>query len=100
MKIGPYAVWTSLIDKTADEAAAFAQKIEAWGYDALWIPEATLREPFAFSSFLLSQTKKLILATGIANIYARDAAAMRGGQMTLNELYGGRFLLGLGVSHK
>jgi probable F420-dependent oxidoreductase len=40
-----------------------------------------------------------LLATGIANIYARDAMAMRAIQKTLAELSGGRFVLGLGVSH-
>jgi probable F420-dependent oxidoreductase len=39
-------------------------------------------------------------ATGIANIYARDAMTMAAGQKTLAEAYPGRFLLGLGVSHQ
>jgi probable F420-dependent oxidoreductase len=38
-------------------------------------------------------------SSGKANIYARDAAATKQGQHTLAKLYGGRFLLGLGVSH-
>jgi probable F420-dependent oxidoreductase len=40
-----------------------------------------------------------VVATGIANIWARDAQAMRAGQLTLAEAYPARFLLGLGVSH-
>ena len=50
-------------------------------------------------SWLLSNTTKLIVAPGIANIYARDAMAMANGQRALAEQSGGRFLLGLGVSH-
>ncbi|MBI3514004.1 MAG: TIGR03620 family F420-dependent LLM class oxidoreductase, partial [Proteobacteria bacterium] len=44
-------------------------------------------------------TERLVVASGIANIYARDAMAMANGQRGLNEQSGGRFLLGLGVSH-
>jgi probable F420-dependent oxidoreductase len=39
------------------------------------------------------------VATGIANIYARDPVTTAAGQNTLAEAYPGRFLLGLGVSH-
>jgi probable F420-dependent oxidoreductase len=41
----------------------------------------------------------LVIASGIANIYARDAAATKQGQHSLAKLSGGRFLLGVGVSH-
>ena len=51
------------------------------------------------SSWLLANTKTLVIATGIANIYARDAMAMAAAQLTSAEQSGGRFLLGLGVSH-
>ena len=46
-----------------------------------------------------SRRETLIIASGIANIYARDATAAKQGQHTLATLSGGRFLLGLGVSH-
>ena len=51
------------------------------------------------SSWLLANTKSLIVAPGIANIYARDPMAMANGQRALAEQSGGRFLLGIGVSH-
>jgi len=99
MQLGKLGVWQFTDGMTAAEAAAFAQRVENWGYGALWIPEATGREPFAHAAWLLANTKKLIVATGIANIYARDARASVSGQNTLAEQSGGRFLLGLGVSH-
>ena len=52
------------------------------------------------SSWLLANTKTLIVAPGIANIYARDPMAMANGQRALAEQSGGRFLLGIGVSHR
>ena len=76
-----------------------AQRTEQLGYTALWYPEALSYESFGLGGFLLSHTKELIIASGIANIYARDATATKQGQHTLAKLYGGRFLLGLGVSH-
>jgi probable F420-dependent oxidoreductase len=51
------------------------------------------------SSWLLANTSKLIVATGIVNVYARDAIAMAGAQYGLAEQSQGRFLLGMGVSH-
>lgn len=99
MKIGKLGVWASTEAMTAGEAAAFAKRVEAWGYGALWLPEAVGRNVLVHSSWLLSNTTSLVIATGIANIYARDAAAMAAAQLTLAEQSGGRFLLGVGVSH-
>jgi probable F420-dependent oxidoreductase len=76
-----------------------AQRTQELGYSVLWYPEVFTYECFSLGSFLLAHTKKLIIASGIANIYVRDAAATKQGQHTLAKLSGGRFLLGLGVSH-
>jgi probable F420-dependent oxidoreductase len=99
MQLGKLGVWTWLDAFSTDEAAAFAARVEAWGYSALWVPEAVGREPFSLLGFLAAKTRSLVLATGIANIYARDAMTMRATRETLGESTGGRFLLGLGVSH-
>jgi len=100
MQLGQRAVWAPTEGFGAADAAAFARRVENWGYSALWIPEAVGREPMAHAAWLLAHTEKLVVATGIASIYARDACASRGAQITLNEQSGGRFLLGLGVSHR
>ena len=99
MNIGKLGVWATTENMTAPEAAAFAKRVEAWGYGALWLPEAVGRNVLVHSAWLLANTTSLVVATGIANIYARDAMAMAAGQLTLAEQSGGRFLLGLGVSH-
>lgn len=83
----------------AAELASTVQRIEKLGYGAVWFPEAIGREPFAMASFVLANTDKLIAATGIVNVYGRDAMVCAMGQQTLQEQSGGRFLLGLGVSH-
>lgn len=79
---------------------AFARRLEELGYRALWIPESvTSKEVFAHASLLLSATERLLVGTGIANIWARDAVAMRNGARLLADAFPGRFLLGIGVSH-
>ena len=100
MKLGKLGVWVSMDSMTAAAAAAFAKRIEAWGYAALWLPESRGRNALVHSSWLLANTQQLVVATGIANIYARDAMAMANGQRGLNEQSDGRFLLGVVVSHR
>jgi probable F420-dependent oxidoreductase len=99
MKLGKLGVWAAMDTMTAAEGAAFAKRVEGWGYAALWLPESRGRNVLVHSSWLLANTTTLIVAPGIGNIYARDAMAMANGQRALAEQSGGRFLLGLGVSH-
>jgi len=96
---GKLGVWAFIDNMTAPEAAKFAQQLEQWGYSALWIPEAVGRDPFSIISYMSAHTDKLIFATGIANIYARDPMSMNAIHNTVSELAPGRFMLGLGVSH-
>ena len=97
--LGKLGVWSWLDGYSASEAAEFAQRIEGWGYGALWIPEAVGREPFSLIGYLAAKTERLVLATGIANIYARDAMTTKSILKTLAELAPRRFVMGLGVSH-
>src|ERR1051326_4610346 len=97
--IGKIGVWFNHSAMPIADSIAFTQRVEACGYGALWIPESIGREPFSHLACLASKTSRIVLATGIANIWARDAVTMAAAQKTLIELSGNRFLLGLGVSH-
>ena len=99
MKFGQYGVFTFTDLLDAGQLAELAKRVEDLGYATLWYPEAFNYETFGVGGYLLSQSQKLMVASGIANIYARDPAASVMGHNTLNALYGGRFVLGLGVSH-
>ncbi|MEA2679754.1 MAG: hypothetical protein QOK03_1476, partial [Candidatus Binataceae bacterium] len=99
MDIGKVGIWFFLDAMPAADTAEFAKKLEKLGYRALWIPEAVGREPFAHAGYLLSHTDRLTIATGIANIWARDAMTMVAASKTVAESSGGRFILGIGVSH-
>jgi probable F420-dependent oxidoreductase len=100
IQLGSVGIWTrQLEDQPAAKAQESARELEELGYGALWFGEAFGREVLANAGLLLAATKRMVIATGIANIYARDAVAMASGQKTLAEAYPNRFLLGLGVSH-
>lgn len=101
IQLGRIGVWTSALDaQPAVQAQAAARELEGMGYAAIWIPESVRREVLSNAGLLLAGTSRIVVATGIANIYARDATTMAAGQKTLAEAYPGRFLLGLGVSHQ
>jgi probable F420-dependent oxidoreductase len=101
MDLGRIGVWTFALDQQpAGRAQELASELESLGYGAVWVPEAVGRDPLVGASILLSGTERLVVATGIATIYARDAMAMNAGWQTLTEAYPDRFLLGLGVSHR
>ena len=98
--LGRVGLWYGSIDALPTPAARHAvQTAEELGFASLWIAEAVGRDPFVSAAVLLSATEKLAIATGIANIYARDPMTMAAGQKTLAEAFPGRFLLGMGVSH-
>ena len=81
------------------ELVDFAQTLESRGYDSVWVPELNGREPMATAGYLLGRTQRIAVATGIANVYVRDAFATAQARQALAELSGGRFMLGLGVSN-
>jgi probable F420-dependent oxidoreductase len=100
MDIGRVGIWTFQLDQQpAARAQAAAAEIEALGWGAIWIPEALGREALTHAALLLAGTRRIPIATGIANIWARDAMAMAAAQKTLAEAHPDRFLLGIGVSH-
>lgn len=99
MKFGKFGVFTFTDVLDAKQCAELARNVDDLGYSTLWYPEALAYEPFAIGAYLLSHSKRLVVGSGIANIYARDATAAVMGHNSLNRLYDGRFVLGLGVSH-
>jgi probable F420-dependent oxidoreductase len=100
MQLGPIGIWTRQFeDQPASRAQEAAAELEQLGYGAIWFGEAFGREVLTNAGLLLAGTRRIVIATGIANIYARDPMTMASGQKTLAEAYPDRFLLGLGVSH-
>jgi probable F420-dependent oxidoreductase len=98
--LGPVGVWANFDRLPAAELLRFARATEEMGYATIWNNESTGREPFAVLAALAGATSRTTLAVGIATIYARDAAAAHAGARTIADLSGGRFVMGLGVSHR
>jgi probable F420-dependent oxidoreductase len=100
MQLGATGIWTTKLDNfPAAQTQEAVAELEELGFGALWFGEATGREALANAGLLLAGTKRIVIATGIANIYGRDPVTMAAAQKTLAEAYPNRFLLGLGVSH-
>ena len=100
MDLGRTGIWTGGLDlQPAARAREVAAEVEALGYAALWLPEAVGREVTTHASVLLDATDRLVVATGVANIFNRLPHAAAAAQRLLADDSGGRFLLGLGVSH-
>ncbi|NNE74416.1 MAG: TIGR03620 family F420-dependent LLM class oxidoreductase [Acidimicrobiales bacterium] len=92
-------VWYFTDASSAAEAAEMAARIESLGYSCMWLPDTLGRDPFAHISHLMHATSTMAFATGIASIYHRHPGPMLQAANTLSEQSGGRFVLGLGVSH-
>jgi probable F420-dependent oxidoreductase len=98
-RLGALGIWSHLDGLAASEMHAFVRRVEAMGFGAVWVPETVGREPYTLLGALSAETERIILGTSIASIWGHDAMSTRMASMTLHELTGGRFVLGLGVSH-
>jgi len=101
MELSRIGVWLGPLSlRPAAETREVAPELEELGYGAIWFGEGVgTKECFAQAATLLGWTRRAVVASGIANIYARDPMATANGARTLADAYPGRFLLGVGVSH-
>jgi probable F420-dependent oxidoreductase len=98
--IGPHGLWSGYDRLPADEMVDLVRAAERLGYDVAWTQEGTGREPFALLGYLAARTDRIGLGVGIAQTTARDALAAHAAAATVQELSGGRMLMGLGVGHQ
>jgi probable F420-dependent oxidoreductase len=101
MELGRIGVWLGPLSlRPAEETREIAAELEELGFAAIWFGEGVgTKECFTQAGTLLAWTRRAVVASGIANIYARDPMATANGTRTLADAYPGRFLLGIGVSH-
>lgn len=92
--MGAFAVAPAAVARPA------AAEIERLGYSCIWYPEGLgTRESLTSGAVLLGATDRIRVASGITNIWGRDPVACANAARVLDDAFGGRFLLGLGVSH-
>src|SRR5688500_8611319 len=101
MQLGRIGVWIgSFAVAPAAEARRAVREIDELGYDTLWYPEGLgTRESLTNGAVLLGASERIRVASGIANIWGRDAVSAVNGARVLADAFDDRFLLGLGVSH-
>jgi len=99
MKLGRLGVWYGTDKLNGPQLRDLVRTVENNGYSNLWYPEARGYESMSLAALLLSSSEKLVIGSSIANIYARDSYTAQRAMVSLNALYGDRFILGLGVSH-
>jgi probable F420-dependent oxidoreductase len=97
---GPVGLWTGTLEMLPpNRVREVVAELDAQGWGGLWFGEAYGREAFTNAAMLLGASSRMTVATGIANIYGRDAMAMAGAAKTVAAQFPGRFIAGLGVSH-
>jgi len=100
MELGRVGIWSGQLGRMPATAVREAiGAIEALGFGTVWYPESVTKEAMSQAALLLAASREMVVASGIANIWARDPAAMINGARTLADAFPGRFLLGIGVSH-
>jgi probable F420-dependent oxidoreductase len=100
--VGRVGVWLSALgsEPARVERNAVA-RLEALDVPSLWIGETPSRkEPFTHAALLLAASERIAVGLGVAGIWARDVTATQSSARSLAEAYPGRFVLGLGVSHR
>ncbi len=83
---------------TWDETVEIVRCADALGWDLVVLPESFARDGFTLCDRLLAATTRIRVALGIANVFSRSPAVLAQTAATLDELSGGRFVLGLGAS--
>jgi probable F420-dependent oxidoreductase len=99
MNLSAPGLFCFLDNISGPELAPFARAAERLGYSVLWYTEGFGRESLSLGTYLLTQTERLIVASGIAVAFCREPIAASNAARALSELFPGRFILGLGVSN-
>ena len=85
---------------TPGEIVECARLAEDLGYESVWMAEGHAGDQFAVLSACATATKRVRLGTSISSVFVRSAPTIAMAAATVDHLSGGRFVLGLGSSHK
>jgi probable F420-dependent oxidoreductase len=99
VELGGVGVWSVPLRYGAkDEVVDAAAELESLGYRALWFPDIG-GDVFGAATTLLEAARRLVVATGVLNLWMHDPADTADGFARLASVHPGRFLLGIGASH-
>jgi F420-dependent oxidoreductase-like protein len=96
LRLGIELPYTEMHDRAS--MVELAHATESAGFDSLWISELYSFDAFTTLTHLALETSRIKVGTNIANIYARTPAMLASTAASLDQLSGGRLILGIGVS--
>jgi probable F420-dependent oxidoreductase len=92
--VGRYGIW----QRRSDLSPEFAAEAEALGYGAIWIGGSPPGD-LALAESMLDATQRIVIATGIVNMWSTPAAEVAASYRRIEAKHPGRFLLGVGIGH-
>jgi len=98
-RVGVFVPFPTAQAPSAHDQIAAVRRWEAAGHRAIWVNEVPGKDALVQASVLLGATGRVVVGTGIANIWTRSASTVRGAAALLAQAYPGRFVLGLGVGY-
>jgi probable F420-dependent oxidoreductase len=96
MQLGEFGVWTTYRAIGEENAGATAKLVEDLGFGAFWLggsPQLPALRP------LLEATERIVVATGIVNVWASEPKRVASDFAELDDRFPGRVLLGIGIGH-
>ena len=96
MNLGQFGVWTSYRAIGREHAGEAARLVERLGFGAFWLGGSP---PLPDIRPLLEATDRLIVATGIVNVWQYEPAQLAAEYAQLSEEFPGRLLVGIGIGH-
>jgi probable F420-dependent oxidoreductase len=96
VQLGGFGVWTSYRAIGEQNAGEAAKLVEDLGFGAFWLggsPQLPALRP------LLDATERIVVATGILNVWQSDPEQVAADFAELNDAFPGRVLLGIGIGH-
>lgn len=94
-EVGRIGIWIRQYDVTP----AVAAELERLGYGTVWIGSSPGGD-LGVAERLLEATDRIVVATGIVNVWKDDARTIAAAHHRLTERFPGRFLLGVGIGHR
>src|SRR5881394_2913948 len=88
------------VGRSLDQATGRVRRAEELGYDSVYVTHIAGRDSLTVLMAYAAATERIKLGTGVLPIYSRTPVATAQAAATIDELSGGRMVLGLGVAHQ
>src|SRR3977135_2999092 len=101
MNLGTIGVWSGALRNGERSAILDASaELEDLGYGTIWFPGGAHEGLAEHILAILGRTRRVVVATGIVSIWTHPAAAIAAEHHAITQAHPGRFLLGVGISHR